>query len=88
MANYNQCSLLNKNTNTKKEENKIATSEAVYEINAKGAFVRQNNRFTTPFGTGEGELLVEANRYHLLWAHRSVIVRKLLGPPMFVFMLH
>jgi putative glutathione S-transferase len=48
-------------------------------------FVRQANRFTTPFGDGPGELPVEPGRYRLLWAaicpwaHRSVIVRRLLG---------
>ena len=55
------------------------------EISETGAFVRQKNRFTTPFGSGEGQLPVEAGRYRLLWApvcpwaHLSIIVRKLLG---------
>jgi putative glutathione S-transferase len=55
------------------------------ETDRSGRFNRQKNRFTTPFGEGEGELPVEAGRYRLLWApvcpwaHRSVIVRKLLG---------
>lgn len=55
------------------------------EIETTGAFKRQGNRFTTPFGEQEGELPVEANRYRILWApvcpwaHRSIIVRKLLG---------
>ncbi|MCM3567235.1 glutathione S-transferase family protein [Neobacillus mesonae] len=46
---------------------------------------RPNNRFTAPFGHNPGELSIEAGRYRLLWsphcpwAHRSVIVRKLLG---------
>lgn len=50
-----------------------------------GSFVRQTNEFVTPFGDGEGELKVEANRYRLIWApvcpwaHRSIIVRRLLG---------
>lgn len=63
----------------------IATSENAHEIAQDGAFVRQKNRFTTPFGDRPGELPVEANRYRLLWApicpwaHRAVIVRKLLG---------
>jgi putative glutathione S-transferase len=63
----------------------IATSESVREISASGAFVRQQNHFTTPFGDGAGELPVEAGRYRLLWAricpwaHRQVIVLKLLG---------
>ena len=53
--------------------------------NIKGAFVRQQNRFTTPFGAGEGELPVEAGRYRLIWsaacpwATRQMIVRSLLG---------
>lgn len=55
------------------------------EVDENGKFERQKNRFTTPFGDGEGELKAEAGRYRLLWApvcpwaHRSVIVRKLLG---------
>ena len=55
------------------------------EIGQKGRFVRQTNHFITPFGDREGELPVEADRYRLLWApvcpwaHRSVIVRSLLG---------
>lgn len=57
----------------------------VKEFGEKGRFIRQKNRFTTPFGKAEGELPVEANRYRILWApvcpwaHRSIIVRKLLG---------
>jgi len=68
-----------------KKENGIATSEAVHEIKADGSFNRQTNRFTTPFGTDDGDLPVEAGRYRLLWvpicpwAHRSVIVRRILG---------
>ncbi|WP_438490862.1 glutathione S-transferase family protein [Paenibacillus sp. IHBB 3054] len=55
------------------------------EIEQTGAFKRQGNQFTTPFGSGEGELPVEAGRYRIVWApvcpwaHRSIIVRKLLG---------
>lgn len=55
------------------------------EVSKEGKFHRQKIRFRTPFGDGEGELPVEAERYRLLWApvcpwaHRSVIVRKLLG---------
>lgn len=55
------------------------------EIKEDGSFNRQKNRFTTPFGHNLGELPVEAGRYRLLWtpacpwAHRSVIVQKLLG---------
>lgn len=55
------------------------------ETTANGAFQRQKNRFTTPFGEGDGKLPVEAGRYRILWApvcpwaHRSIIVRSLLG---------
>ena len=69
-----------------KHNGKIATSESVHEIDAKtGKFVRQKNRFTTPFGDQPGELPVEANRYRLLWtplcpwAHRQKIAFALLG---------
>lgn len=63
----------------------LATSKAVKEIKEDGSFNRQKNRFTTPFGINEGDLPVEAGRYRLLWsavcpwAHRSVIVRRILG---------
>jgi putative glutathione S-transferase len=65
--------------------NMVATSESAHEITAQGAFVRQQNRFTTPFGAGPGELPVEAGRYRLIWsavcpwAHRQLIVLNLLG---------
>ncbi|MDF2888835.1 MAG: putative glutathione S-transferase [Lacrimispora sp.] len=55
------------------------------EVQQDGTFKRQKNRFTTPFGAEEGNLPVEAGRYRLIWspacpwAHRSVIVRRLLG---------
>lgn len=55
------------------------------EIGENGSFVRQKNQLTTPFGEGESALPVEAGRYRLIWsqacpwAHRSVIVRQLLG---------
>lgn len=58
---------------------------AIDEIDGKGNFIRQENQFSPAFGTGLGELPVAANTYRLLWskacpwAHRSVIVRKLLG---------
>lgn len=66
-------------------ENKIATSENVREIDSSGAFKRQKNHFTTPFGNKSGELAVEVGRYRLLWAkicpwaQRVMIVRELLG---------
>lgn len=55
------------------------------EITSDGSFKRQTNRFITPFGNNPGELPIEANRYRLLWtaacpwAHRTVIVRNILG---------
>ncbi len=55
------------------------------EIRKDGSFNRQVNRFTTPFGKGPGELPVQAGKYRLIWcaacpwAHRAVIVRRLLG---------
>lgn len=55
------------------------------EVEKDGKFVRQENRFITPFGIEEGQLPIESGRYRLLWspacpwAHRSVIVRSLLG---------
>jgi putative glutathione S-transferase len=64
---------------------RIAASESEHEISETGAFVRQGNRFTVPFGPGEGELPVEPGRYRLLWAricpwaHRQIIAFKLLG---------
>jgi putative glutathione S-transferase len=63
----------------------IAASESVHEITGEGAFKRQPNRFTTPFGAGPGELPVEAGRFRLIWsalcpwAHRQLIVLNLLG---------
>ncbi len=59
--------------------------ETKNEIDERGAFVRQPNRFTQAFGDGEGELKAEAGRYRLLWAkgchwsNRASIVRELLG---------
>lgn len=54
------------------------------EVDSEGNFNRQKNQFETPFGEGEGKLPVELGRYRLLWApvcpwaHRSVIVRRLM----------
>jgi glutathionyl-hydroquinone reductase len=73
---------------TQKEQQatcEININDVPKELKADGSFNRQKNRFTTPFGQLPDELPVEANRYRLLWtaacpwAHRSVIVRKLLG---------
>ncbi|MDR2098308.1 MAG: glutathione S-transferase C-terminal domain-containing protein [Spirochaetaceae bacterium] len=64
---------------------KIAMSEKEHEITETGAFSRQQNRFTTPFGEGPDRLPVEAGRYRLIvsngcpWAHRQLIVLRLLG---------
>lgn len=63
--------------------NEWLTSKSRYD--KAGRYVRQKIRFRTPFGDGDGKLPVEAGRYRLIWApvcpwaHRSVIVRKLLG---------
>lgn len=65
--------------------NKEKSPALANEIKADGSFNRQINRFTTAFGKGSDELPVEAGRYRLLWsavcpwAHRSVIVRRILG---------
>jgi len=59
--------------------------EVPVEVDEKGKFIRQKNQFATLFGDKPGELPVEAGRYRLLWspvcpwAHRSVIVRSVLG---------
>ena len=59
--------------------------ETPKEVDEKGKFNRQGNRFSTPFGDGPDEFPVEAGRYRLLWsaicpwAHRAVIVRSILG---------
>jgi len=64
---------------------KVSTTENAHEVSKTGAFVRQENRFVTPFGEGEGELPVEAGRYRLIWtslcpwATRQVIAIHLLG---------
>ena len=55
------------------------------EFSNDGTFKRQKNSFVTPFGDLPGQLPVEPDRYRLFWsdacpwAHRTVIVRKLLG---------
>jgi len=64
---------------------RLRPKEIVTEIDERGAFQRQKNRFTTPFGDGEGELKAESGRYRLFWAkgchwsNRASIVRELLG---------
>ena len=63
----------------------VAASELTKETTKDGAFARQSNSFTTPFGDGPGDLPVEAGRYRLLvanicpWAHRQLIALNLLG---------
>lgn len=55
------------------------------EIDEKGAFVRQKNYFTKPFGEKEDELHAEDGRFRLIWAkecnwsNRASIVVDLLG---------
>src|SRR5690625_3709085 len=55
------------------------------EIKADGSFNRQKSLFSTRFGSEQGNLPVEKNRYRLIWSapcpwsHRAVIVRKILG---------
>lgn len=66
-------------------EIRVRPKEIEHEIDERGFFVRQKNRFDTPFGEGEGKLPVEAGRYRLIWAkgchwsNRASIVRELLG---------
>lgn len=73
------------NSQTKNVQTNNAKANKPAEISQDGSFKRQRNRFATPFGKKPDELPVEANRYRLLWsqacpwAHRSVIVRKVLG---------
>ncbi len=79
----NACCLINRPT--KKEGTYVDSLKSSGELGENGKFVRQKNRFDTPFGDKEGELPVEANRYRILWApvcpwaHRTIIVRRLLG---------
>lgn len=64
---------------------RLRPRETKVEIDRTGAFQRQPNHFTTPFGQGEKELSAEIGRYHLIWAkgchwsNRASIVRQLLG---------
>lgn len=72
-------------TNLRVLDTKIVNHEDANEITKEGAFKRQGNHFSVPFGNRLGEWPIEANRYRLLWAkicpwaHRAVIVRELLG---------
>jgi putative glutathione S-transferase len=62
-----------------------ARSESEREITSAGEFQRQNNQFATSFGAGPDQSPVESGRYRLIvspvcpWAHRVLIVRRLLG---------
>ncbi len=67
-------------------QNQSASSfKTASEISKDGSFKRQTNRFVTPFGNEQGQLPVEKDRYRLIWcaacpwAHRTVIVRSILG---------
>jgi len=67
------------------EAKRLRPKEIENEIDERGAFQRQKNRFTTPFGNGENDLKAESGRYRLIWAtgchwsNRSAIVLELLG---------
>lgn len=60
----------------------MSSTKKPTEISKDGSFKRQTNRFTAPFGE---DLPLESGKYRLLWspacpwAHRAVIVRKVLG---------
>ncbi|QDP39725.1 glutathione S-transferase family protein [Radiobacillus deserti] len=75
----------NKDASCEVRFNTSNASKNPKEISKDGSFKRQVNRFTTPFGSTKEELPVEAGRYRLIWcpacpwAHRSVIVRRILG---------
>ncbi|MFC7613173.1 glutathione S-transferase family protein [Actinokineospora soli] len=62
----------------------MATAQFGSETSGRGEFVRQPNRFTDRV-TADGPRTPEAGRYRLVvslacpWAHRALIVRKLLG---------
>ncbi|GGS12478.1 glutathione-dependent reductase [Actinokineospora fastidiosa] len=62
----------------------MATAQFGKETSTRGEFVRQPNRFTERITT-DGPRRPEPGRYRLIvslacpWAHRAVIVRKLLG---------
>ena len=63
-----------------------STAQFASETSSRGAWVRQANRFTDRVtADGSSGYPAEAGRYHLYvcyacpWAHRSIIVRRLLG---------
>lgn len=59
--------------------------ETENEIDERGAFIRQKNRFITPFGNETNDLKAEKGRYRLFWAkgchwsNRASITRELLS---------
>ncbi len=62
------------------------TAQFTSETSSRGAWVRQANRFTDRItADGSSGYPAETGRYHLYvcyacpWAHRSIIVRRLLG---------
>ncbi len=71
---------MSENNNLKERPKETET-----EIDETGAFIRQPNRFTTPFGDSDTALKAESGRYRLIWAkgchwsNRASIVRELLG---------
>ncbi|BAQ24420.1 glutathione S-transferase C-terminal domain-containing protein [Streptococcus troglodytae] len=64
---------------------KLRPIETKVEIDENGAFQRQKNHFTQPFGQGATDLKAESGKYRLFWAkgchwsNRAAIVRELLG---------
>jgi len=72
-------------TNAKERGVLPRPKEILAEIDDRGAFIRQPNRFTTPFGNGDDELKAAKGKYHLFWAkgchwsNRASITRELLG---------
>ena len=59
--------------------------ETLNEIDERGAFIRQPNAFTKPFGDKPEDNHAENRRFAIYWAHgchwsnRPVIVRDILG---------
>jgi putative glutathione S-transferase len=79
-------SVFEENTELKNgTKNTMVPTKSSKEFNEDGSFKRQTNQFSTPFGNEPNQLPVEGGRYRLLWsaacpwAHRSVIVRNILG---------
>lgn len=68
--------------------------ETISEIDERGAFIRQPNAFIKPFGSKEGDLKAETDRYGIYWAHgchwsnRPVIVRDILGLENDIYEVH